>query len=129
MKFIKKHEEELQDLVKNWRRSNLNIVKFWWETHKAAINDLKNREINIVGNIKIYYESDIMFIILPSGRKLSYVKPRIEKNKYGGDSITYEGISATKKWERIETYGTKEQELYMRNNYMYIINIRTRTRA
>lgn len=70
-----------------------------------------------------------MFIILPSGRKLSYVKPRIEKNKYGGDSITYEGISATKKWERIETYGTKEQELYMRNNYMYIINIRTRTRA
>lgn len=79
MKFIKKHEEELQDLVKNWRRSNLNIVKFWQGIHKAAINALKNREINIVGNIKIYYESDIMFIILPSGRKLSYVKPRIEK--------------------------------------------------
>lgn len=100
-------EDELKELVNTWRASNINIVKLWWDIHKAAINALKNREINTVSNIKIYYEGDIMFIILPSGRKLAYVKPRIEKNKYGGDSITYEGVSNSKKWERIESYGPK----------------------
>lgn len=100
-------EDELKELVNTWRASNINIVKLWWDIHKAAINALKNREINTVSNIKIYYEGDIMFIILPSGRRLAYVKPRIEKNKYGGDSITYEGVSSSKKWERIETYGPK----------------------
>ena len=100
-------EDELQDLVNKWRLSNSNIGRLWWAIHKAAINALKTREVNIVGYIKIYYQGDIMFITLPSGRKLSYVKPRIEKNKYGGDSITYEGVSAAKKWERIETYGPK----------------------
>ncbi len=100
-------EDELKELVNTWRTSNINIVKLWWDIHKTAINALKNREINTVSNIKIYYEGDIMFIILPSGRKLAYVKPRIEKNKYGGDSITYEGVSSSKKWERIETYGPK----------------------
>ncbi|MBM6860282.1 DNA polymerase, partial [Clostridium saudiense] len=100
-------EDELKELVNTWRASNINIVKLWWDIHKAAINALKNREINTVSNIKIYYEGDIMFIILPSGRRLAYVKPRIEKNKYGGDSITYEGVSNSKKWERIETYGPK----------------------
>ena len=100
-------EDELKELVNTWRASNINIVKLWWDIHKAAINALKNREINTVSNIKIYYEGDIMFIILPSGRRLAYVKPRIEKNKYGGDSITYEGVSNSKKWERIESYGPK----------------------
>ena len=100
-------EDELQDLVNKWRGSNINIVRFWWEIHKAAIGALKTREIQRVGDIRIHYEGDIMFITLPSGRKLSYVKPRIEKNKYGGDSITYEGVSGAKKWERIETYGPK----------------------
>ena len=100
-------EDELKELVNTWRTSNINIVKLWWDIHKAAINALKNREINTVSNIKIYYEGDIMFIILPSGRRLAYVKPRIEKNKYGGDSITYEGVSSSKKWERIESYGPK----------------------
>lgn len=100
-------EDELQDLVNKWRLSNSNIARLWWAIHKAAINALKTREVNIVGYIKIYYQGDIMFITLPSGRKLSYVKPRIEKNKYGGDSITYEGVSVAKKWERIETYGPK----------------------
>lgn len=100
-------EDELQDLVNKWRLSNSNIGRLWWAIHKAAINALKTREVNIVGYIKIYYQGDIMFITLPSGRKLSYVKPRIEKNKYGGDSITYEGVSVAKKWERIETYGPK----------------------
>lgn len=100
-------EDELKELVNTWRTSNINIVKLWWDIHKTAINALKNREINPISNIKIYYEGDILFIILPSGRKLAYVKPRIEKNKYGGDSITYEGVSSSKKWERIETYGPK----------------------
>ena len=100
-------EDELQDLVNKWRLSNSNIGRLWWAIHKSAINALKTREVNIVGYIKIYYQGDIMFITLPSGRKLSYVKPRIEKNKYGGDSITYEGVSVAKKWERIETYGPK----------------------
>lgn len=100
-------EEELQDLVKLWRISNPNIVKLWYAIGDAAIEAVRYKTYVAVGKIKIFYQSDIMFITLPSGRKLSYVKPRIEKNKYGTNSITYEGIGATKKWERIETYGPK----------------------
>jgi DNA polymerase len=100
-------EEELQGLVTAWRQANLNITKLWWNIDKASLKAVKEKTSVVVGKIKIHYESGILFITLPSGRKLSYIKPRIEPNKFGRDAITYEGIGATKKWERIETYGPK----------------------
>lgn len=100
-------EEELQGLVTAWRQANLNITKLWWDIDKAAIKAVKEKSCEVVGEIKIFYERGIMFITLPSGRNLSYIKPRLETNKFGREGITYEGIGATKKWERIETYGPK----------------------
>jgi DNA polymerase len=100
-------ESELQGLITNWRNANPNITKFWWEIDAAALKAVKERTATVVGKIKIHYESGIMFITLPSGRKLSYIKPRIEPNKFGRDGITYEGIGTAKKWDRIETYGPK----------------------
>lgn len=100
-------EEELKGLVSAWRHANPNITKLWWDIDKAAVNAVKEKTTERVGNIKIQYESGIMFITLPSGRRLSYIKPRIELNKFERDAVTYEGIGATKKWERIETYGPK----------------------
>lgn len=100
-------EEELQGLVATWRGANPHITKLWWEIDKAAIKVVKEKGCEVVGKIKIYYERGILFITLPSGRNLSYIKPRLETNKFGREGITYEGIGATKKWERIETYGPK----------------------
>ena len=100
-------EEELQGLVSKWRQANPNITKLWWDIDKAAIKGVKEKSFEVVGKIKIFYEKGIMFITLPSGRNLSYIKPRLETNKFGREGITYEGIGATKKWERIETYGPK----------------------
>lgn len=99
--------DELQGLVNAWRQANPNITKLWWEIDKAAFKTVKEKATVVVGKIRIVYESGIMFITLPSGRKLSYIKPRIESNKFGRDAITYEGNGTTKKWERIETYGPK----------------------
>lgn len=100
-------EEELQPLVTAWRDANQNIVKFWWEIDNAAINTIKFHIESKVKNIKFAYRSGILFITLPSGRQLSYVKPKIGVNQFGGECITYEGIGSTKKWERLETYGPK----------------------
>ncbi len=100
-------EEELLPLVDMWRQSNPNIVKFWWDVDRAVKNVVKNRTQEEVKGIRFYYQSGMLFIKLPSGRKLSYVKPRMGENKFGGESVTYEGVGATKKWERIESYGPK----------------------
>lgn len=100
-------EEELQPLVDMWRQSNPNIVKFWWDVDRAVKNVVKNRTQEEVKGIRFYYQSGMLFIRLPSGRQLSYVKPRMGENKFGGESITYEGVGGTKKWERIESYGPK----------------------
>ena len=100
-------EEELQGLVSAWRLANPNITKLWWDIDKAAVKAVKEKTTETVGRIKIHYESGIMFITLPSGRRLSYIKPRIEPNRFERDAVTYEGIGTTKKWERIETYGPK----------------------
>ncbi|WP_346914183.1 DNA polymerase [Clostridium sp.] len=99
--------DELQGLVTAWRQANPNITKLWWNIDKAAVKAVKDKTCVEVGRIKIHYESGILFITLPSRRKLSYIKPRIEPNKFGRDAVTYEGVGATKKWERIETYGPK----------------------
>lgn len=100
-------EEELQPLVDMWRQSNPNIVRFWWDVDRAVKNVVKNRTQEDVKGIRFYYQSGMLFIKLPSGRQLSYVKPRMGENKFGGESVTYEGVGGTKKWERIESYGPK----------------------
>lgn len=100
-------EEELQPLVDAWRASNPNIVQFWWDVDDAVKTVVKMHTAAETHGIKFSWRSGMMFIHLPSGRKLCYVKPHIGQNKFGGESITYEGVGATKKWERLESYGPK----------------------
>jgi len=100
-------ESELQPLVTAWRKANPSITKFWWEVDAAAVTAVKEKKITVVGRIKFDYQSGILFVTLPSGRRLSYVKPKIELNRFGKEGLTYEGIGESKKWTRIETYGAK----------------------
>ena len=100
-------EEELQPLVSAWRQANPNIVQFWWDVDNAVKTTVRQRIKTEVRGIRFSYKSGMLFITLPSGRRLSYVKPRIGENRFGGESVTYEGIGTTKKWERIESYGPK----------------------
>ena len=98
-------EDELQPLVDSWRASNPNITAFWWNVDNAVKTAIKMKVPTEVNGIKFLCRSGMLFIKLPSGRTLSYVKPRIGENRFGGESVTYEGIGSTKKWERIESYG------------------------
>lgn len=100
-------EDELQPLVDMWRSSNPNIVRFWWEVDRCVKDTIRQSLRADTHGIKFEYQSGMLFITLPSGRRLSYVKPRIGENKFGGESVTYEGVGTTKKWERIESYGPK----------------------
>ena len=100
-------EEELGPLVQSWRSANPHIVDFWWQVDGAVKTAIKQRIPVWVNNIRFLCQSGMLFIELPSGRRLSYVKPRIGENQFGGESVTYEGIGATKKWERLESYGPK----------------------
>lgn len=100
-------EEELQPLVDSWRSANLNIVRFWWDVDRCVKDTVKNRVTTETHGIRFFYQSGMLFIQLPSGRRLSYVKPRMGENRFGGEAVTYEGVCGTKKWERIESYGPK----------------------
>ncbi|MDC7248458.1 MAG: DNA polymerase [Sphaerochaetaceae bacterium] len=100
-------EEELKPIVTAWRAANPNIVKFWWSVDKAAKRAVKEKTLVSTYGIKFFYQSGILFIKLPSNRTLSYIKPRIGTNQFGGECITYEGIDSTKSWSRINTYGPK----------------------
>ena len=100
-------EDELQPLVDSWRSSNPNITKLWWDVDRTVKEAVRLRTHTKTHGIKFYYQKGMLFIELPSGRRLSYVKPKIEPNQFGGESVTYEGTSNTKKWERIESYGPK----------------------
>ena len=100
-------EDELQPLVNAWRKSNPKIVRFWWEIDSAVKRTVKERSPQEVKGIRFFWRSGMLFIQLPSGRTLSYVKPRMGENRFGGESVTYEGVGSTKKWERIESYGPK----------------------
>ena len=100
-------EEELQPLVDMWREANPNIVKFWWEVDRAVKKAVKERMPSKVGSVSFSYKSGMLFIGLPSGRNLSYVKPKMGVNQFGSESVIYEGVGGTKKWERIESYGPK----------------------
>lgn len=100
-------EEELRPLVSAWRSANPNIVRFWWDVDRAAMKAVRDRTVTETHGIRFGYQSGMLFIVLPSGRRLSYVKPRIGTNQFGSDCVTYEGVGGTKKWERIESYGPK----------------------
>ena len=101
-------EEELQPLVDAWRTANPNIVKFWWAVDRAVKEAVIQHTTTSTHGIKFICKSGMLFIELPSGRRLSYVKPRMGVNKFGSESVTYEGVNGTtKKWERLESYGPK----------------------
>lgn len=100
-------EDELPPLVDAWRQSNPNITKLWWDVDRAATEAVRYKRKSETHGILFEYRSGMLFITLPSDRRLAYVKPRIGENKFGGDCITYEGVGGTKKWERLESYGPK----------------------
>ncbi|WP_461206096.1 DNA polymerase [Clostridium sp. DL1XJH146] len=100
-------EHELQGLIDTWRMANPHIVKFWWDVDKMAIKAVKERIRTRTHGIIFTYKSGMLFVTLPSRRNLVYVKPKLMLNKFGREGLTYEGIGATKKWERLETYGPK----------------------
>ncbi|WP_370771320.1 DNA polymerase [[Ruminococcus] torques] len=100
-------EEELPGLVSTWRSANPHITAFWWAVDEAAITAVRDKKLSKVGRVSFEYKSGILFVTLPSGRKLSYVKPRMMMNKFGREGLTYEGIGESKKWMRLETYGPK----------------------
>ena len=100
-------EEELPGLVSTWRSANPHITAFWWAIDEAAITAVRDKKPSKVGRVSFEYKSGILFVTLPSGRKLSYVKPRMMLNKFGREGLTYEGIGESKKWMRLETYGPK----------------------
>lgn len=100
-------EEELQPLVDSWRAANPNIVKFWWSVDRAVKTAVKQKKQADVNGIRFFCQSGMLFIQLPSGRRLAYVKPRMGLNRFDSESVTYEGVGGTKKWERIESYGPK----------------------
>lgn len=119
-------EEELQPLVNAWRQSNPNIVRFWWDVDSAVKSAIKQKTVTQTHGITFTCKSGMMFITLPSGRRLSYVKPRIGENRFGGESVTYEGVGQTRRWERIESYGPKFVENIVqatsRDILMYAMN-------
>ena len=100
-------EEELQPLVDAWRGSNPMITQFWWDVDRAVKDCIRQRVPTETHGLRFDYRSAMLFITLPSGRRLAYVKPRIGENQFGGESVTYMGVSGAKKWERLESYGPK----------------------
>ena len=100
-------EEELPPLVDAWRQSNPNIVKFWWDVDRAVMEAVKFKHTTSNYGLTFSCRSGMLFITLPSGRRLAYVKPKIGTNKFDGQCTTYEGVGGTKKWERLDSYGPK----------------------
>ena len=100
-------EDELKPLVLSWREANQNIVALWWAVDKAIKDAIVMKGVTKTHGIEFECRSGLLRITLPSGRKLTYIKPKIEINKFGGESVTYEGVGVAKKWERIESYGPK----------------------
>ena len=100
-------EEELQPLVNMWRRANPHIVQYWWDVDAAVKKAIQDKVPTNVGCVRFEARNGMLFIHLPSGRRLSYVKPQIGENRFGGESVTYMGVDGTKHWSRIESYGPK----------------------
>lgn len=102
-------EEELQPLVTSWREANPHVTRFWWDVDAAVKKAVMYKTSVESHGFRFYYQSGMLFIDLPSGRRLAYVKPRIGVNRFGSESVTYEGINL-RKWTRLETYGPKVTE-------------------
>ena len=100
-------EDELPALVSAWRQANPKIVQFWWAVDRAVMGAVTRKTTTKTHGIIFSARNGMLFITLPSGRSLAYVKPKIGENRFGGDCITYEGVGGTKKWERMESYGPK----------------------
>ncbi|WP_449455347.1 DNA polymerase [Streptococcus suis] len=100
-------EDELQPLVDSWRQANPNIVLFWWDVDRAVKTAVKEQVQTETHGIQFEVRKGMLFITLPSGRKLAYVKPKMGENQFGGESVTYEGTGTAKRWERLESYGPK----------------------
>mgnify|MGYP005759240043 FL=1 len=100
-------EEELPPLVQAWRNANPNIVNLWWAVDSAVTEAVQRRTSAKTHGIRFTYRSGMLLITLPSGRNLTYIKPKIGTNSFGSPCVTYEGIGGTKKWERLESYGPK----------------------
>ena len=114
-------EDELPPLVDAWRQSNPNIVKFWWAVDHAVMEAVRYKHTTTNYGLTFSCRSGMLFITLPSGRKLAYVKPKVGTNKFGGECITYEGIGSTKKWERLDSYGPKIVENVVQATARYIL--------
>ena len=100
-------EDELPALVSAWRQANPKIVQFWWAVDRAVMDAVTRKTTTKTHGIIFSARNGMLFITLPSGRSLAYVKPKIGENRFGGDCITYEGVGGTKKWERLDSYGPK----------------------
>jgi DNA polymerase len=121
------YEDELQSLVNAWRSANPNIVRFWWAVDRAAMTAVKDRTVTETHGIRFSYQSGMLFITLPSGRRLAYVKPRIGENQFGSPCVTNEGVGGTKKWERLDTYGPKLVENIVQATSRDILSYAMRT--
>lgn len=100
-------ESELPDLIDDWRSANPKIVQYWWDVEKAAVETFKTRKEHSVGMLQFQYYSGTLWMVLPSGRKLAYLKPKLQPNRFGRRSLTFEGVGANNKWSRQETYSGK----------------------
>ena len=100
-------ESELPEIIDSWRKANSRIVQFWWDVEKAATETIKDHQDRTVGRIGFQFYSNTLWIVLPSGRKLAYIKPRLQPNRFGRMAITYEGLNTANKWSRGETYSGK----------------------
>lgn len=103
-------DTELKQIVTDWRKASPHITELWWAVDKAVKKAVKEKTATETHRLKFSYESGFLFIELPSGRRLAYAKPRIGENQFGGESVTYMGINAQKKWDRLETFGGKLTE-------------------
>ena len=100
-------ESELPELIDNWRQANPKIVQYWWDVEKAAVDTLKTHEPHRIGKIEFQYYSGTLWMILPSGRRLAYLQPKLQPNRFGRMSITFCGVGNNNKWQRQETYSGK----------------------
>jgi len=100
-------EDELPGLIDDWRNSNPHIVQFWWDVERAAVDTIKDRQDRKVGRVGFQFYSNTLWLVLPSGRKLAYIKPKMLPNRFGRMAVTYEGLGQNNKWGRGETYSGK----------------------
>ena len=100
-------DAELKQIVTDWREASPHITELWWAVDRAVKKAIKEKTSTETHGLKFSYEAGFLFIELPSGRRLAYAKPRIGENQFGGESVTYMGINAQKKWDRLESYGPK----------------------